>query len=745
MRQLLPILFFFCGFLSFGQSSMLSNAFSWFNQTETAQIKTYLESTGYRLKQEQFEANSHHITYSPVKTENGTEPKVSVFLNDSTLGLVCFETYEHKEQQSILAQLKSKKFKQLSTEINGDFIRTSYDNSVFIVQEDYQAVQNPLGKGEIPLYVYRIYRKYSSYDSMNGERVTALPDGTIILRENYKNGALDGLRTLYSPNGTMTRTENYRAGRLNGIANDYNEEGKIIHSSTHSYHWKYGMEKWYNREGKLVKSLQWQRDLPVGTEKQTFDGKMVGSVPYVKGVKQGLAKVPVYFDPYTETHYPLDTLNDEPIGIETVLYENGVKTGKAVCVYFSEPDTLYVAYYKSGKLDSTFTRYAQDGILYTTDFTDGLENGKRVFRIPSGSLKDTIYRVENYQNGKLHGLVSHYYRKEADQLFTDPDPGFHVDGRNSGTTTVPGQWKKILWEENYSHGVRNGSFIYVDSVNENSEFYVNGKLDGQQVYRFNSGGKKMKIVRNFEHGARTGKWETEHISDTILVTEHYKNDQKQGDETRTVRGKLIEKRYFHNGILVHLKSFGAHGDYNSFDSESTESPDSVLIAHARKDGDTTTLIYYSFSQTNFQKNDTTLVILAAKIRANPDQNRALNGISHTITPAFNVTGQLKNGKMDGKQVILHRKVEVQETRIYQDGSLLTSKYENSQNITDSKPYSGVFFSDYAHEKIAVKDGLRHGWCVEYDHSGKEVRRTKYVKGVVKKTKSNQLLPSPVTN
>lgn len=712
MHRLLPILCLFGCLISYGQNSMLNNVVSWFSKADRTAIDVYLKNCSYRFISEQDSLELKLLTYSVVKTDNGTQPFITLLLSDTTLEFISVNTYGGQGQQLIVSGLKSGRFKSIGTDINGNFITTTYDNGTFLIHEDYEAVANPLGKGEIAYFRYRIFRKYGKFDTMNGEKIKLSEKGDKILA-SYKNGVLDGQRTFFFPDGTIKRTENYRAGRLNGVASDYNQQGKLIHSSTHSYHWKYGMEKWFSYEGKLVKSLQWQRDVPTGLEKQTFNGKTVGSVSYVKGKKQGPAMIPVYYDQFIEANTSPDTLNEPPLAIETVNYTGGLKSGKAVCIYFNTSDTMYVGYYKAGLLDSIFSKYSQEGILYTSFFSDGLENGPRVYKIPNGPLKDSIYRVENYKTGKLHGLVNEYYQKEA------------------------GIWKKIYREENYTEGIQNGRFVYEDPENKGVEFYVDGKLHGRQEYHVVADGKKNHITKNYVNGLKSGEWVSENVTDNILVIENYQNNLKEGDQFKTVKNKLTEKLIYRRGVLVDLQLTAENGAFHSFDMTESETGDSVTVGHSNKSGDTTTLICYSFSRTDFPYRDTSLLLMANKILAAPAENIASNGLFQTTTPQFHTVIILKNGKMDGQQSILHRKAEILEKLDYQNGMLLTAKYRIHQNQTDGGPYSGTFFSDYSHEKITVKDGLRHGWCAEYTASGKELRRTKYKNGVSVKTIESQ--------
>lgn len=722
MRQLLQIFFLCSCFTSFGQNSLLNNAISWFGKTDRTTIDNYLTNCSYQFISEKDSLDLHFLTYSLVKTENGTQPFIHILLGDSALESFSIDTYS-QGNQTIVSGLKSGRFKSIGTAINGNFITTTYDNGIFLIQEDYEAVPNPIGKGEIAYFRYRIVRKYGQFDSMNGEKIRFTEEGLKIL-ENYKNGLLDGQRTIYFPNGSIRRTENYRAGRLNGTASDYNPQGKLVHSSTHSYHWKYGVEKWYNSEGKLVKSLQWRRDIPTGIEKQTFNGVTIGTVSYVNGSRHGLAKIPVYFDPHTEANYPLDTLNDAPLGIEDVAYDKGLKSGKAVCTYFNTTDTMYVAYYKAGQLDSTFSRYGQNGILlYTATFSNGLEHGKRIYRIPSGPLKDSIYRIEQYQNGKLNGLTTQFYQKESDQPLTYSYPGIYA----------PGAWVKITRQENYTDDLLNGDFMcQKDAENYTLQNYTNGVLEGKQEYSTVSNGKQLKTNGLYEKGIKTGEWTTEIPKDQVILSEHYENNQRHGDFRKTIKGFKSEERFYIHGMLQRLRFFERNSDYRLYTLDFTKNNDSLSVLSEIAEYDTFCSKSYIFKIDESLWSDTILAKLVKDIETDPETTaQSLNGRFVLKTSGYQKTGNYKNGKEDGKIGISHAKAGVFESLIYQNGTIISSYYTQT-GISEDQPYSGRFVSTITGEKISTKEGLRHGWCVEYDTSGKELRRMKYVKGKLKK-------------
>ncbi|WP_430401783.1 hypothetical protein [Fluviicola sp.] len=146
MHRLLAFLFLFSCLVSFGQNSLLNNAVSWFSKADRTTIDTYLKSYSYQFIGEKDSLNFHLLNYSLVKTENSTQPFIHVLLSDTALEYISVDTYG---QQGLISGLKSARFKSIGTEINGNFITTTYDNGTFLVHEDYEAVGNPSGKGEI--------------------------------------------------------------------------------------------------------------------------------------------------------------------------------------------------------------------------------------------------------------------------------------------------------------------------------------------------------------------------------------------------------------------------------------------------------------------------------------------------------------------------------------------------------------------------------------------------------------------
>ncbi len=148
MRQLLPIFILLLCHAASGQSSLLNTALLWLKKTDRQTMDSYLNASGYRLTGEQDSLHFHQGTYSLPKTENGTQRFIDFVLSDSILEFISFDSYTHQEQQAALSGLKSGRFQLIGTTINGNFITSTYDNGTILVQQDYEAIPNPSGKGE---------------------------------------------------------------------------------------------------------------------------------------------------------------------------------------------------------------------------------------------------------------------------------------------------------------------------------------------------------------------------------------------------------------------------------------------------------------------------------------------------------------------------------------------------------------------------------------------------------------------
>jgi len=722
--------FFLFGVTSIqAQDISLNGYLSWFNKVDEATIKSAFQNGDFRLVEDKDSSGFQVLKYALLKDVN--QPSFGFLLGDSSLVSLTIENFVPNIHKAFISQLKANKFKSLGADVNGDYITTSYDNGTFICNQDYEAVENPAGKGQIPHYRYRIVRKNGVLDALNGTKTkTETIDGkTYTVLENYRNGVLEGERITYFPGDSVVKKkENYRGGRLNGTVSDFDEKGRLMHSSVHSYHWKYGMEKWYDGEGKLVKSLQWQRDIPVGSEKYTINGRTFSGATYKNGKKEGLATIPVginwkedfqRFAIPVDLHWGGDTWVVTKIkALETVNFVNNIKTGKAVGISPFSNDTLYVCYYKNGVIDSVFIGYefaayersGKNVPMIQTTFINGLENGKRISWIRDGQYKDSISNEEYYVNGKLHGTATQFYSRSLDKTQ---------------------DWFPFLAVVNYADGILSGPFsCYQDSNNYQTGAYLNGKPDGKIESSERNERAWTRTTEYYEKGLKTGEWITENISDSIVITENYQNDKKHGISTKKVKGKIVEQRSYISGYLYEITEFTEKG-YNKFTLVTNEVPDVYCFKQEEKIEDQYNTYNFTARVSDYPKTDTTLILLRDVVGQITESAPRLNGKYEIRTPNFIETGSYVDYKRLGYVVIEHKKAGVYEQITYENDLPIAFGYTY---VSTSEAFSGTFISDVSGNSISVKDGLRQGWYIEYDENKNVIRKTKYVKGVAKKVK-----------
>jgi len=748
MRNCIICLFFLIGTAVYGQVESLNSYLSWFNKADVESIKNTFKNTDFRLMDDKDSSGFHLLRYTMFA--DGIAPSFTFFVGDTALLHLMTENYAQNVHKEWVAQLKSNKFGKLNADVNGDFITTVYDNGQFIFCQDYEVVDNPLGKGQIPHYRYRIYRKNGKFDTMNGTKKKSenIDGKAFTVIENYRNGVLDGERIIYFPGDSIIKKkENYRAGRLNGTVSDFDSLGRLIHSSIHSYHWKYGIEKWYDGQGKVIRSLQWQRDVPVGSDKFNINGRTFNGPTYKNGKLHGLATVPVNMKwnrkyDVTNAAIPQDlnwentTASDFYVGaVETVLFVEGLKNGKAIGMSAHSSDTVYIAYYKNGVLDSVFNAYQDADFSYgykneprfRTAFENGLENGKRTFYVMSGPNKGEISAFETYENGKLNGETVHYFKKEQDQMIPPTDPGENP-WADHPIKYIPGEWMKDYSLLTYKNGILNGPFHFqTDSMNYSIGTYVDGKIDGKQETESFFYGKRIRKIQNYDKGIPNGEWITEYLPDSVVNTENYLNNKKHGIFSKKLKGQILQEENYVSDFLYEFTLFHGNG-YDKYTFVTNEIPDSYSFSFEEKSFDVISIYNYTANTIDFPKSDSVLILLQDALMAN--RFVKANGRFEIKGPNYEKTGSYTDNLLSGYVVIKHKNAGVYEQLMYENDSIRSYGYTH---VSTSEAFTGTFISDVDGSSVSVKNGLRHGWFIEYDENHKEIKRTKYVKGILKKT------------
>ncbi|WP_187347464.1 toxin-antitoxin system YwqK family antitoxin [Flavobacterium piscinae] len=192
-------------------------------------------------------------------------------------------------------------------------------------------------------------------------------------------------------------------------------------------------------------------------------------------------------------------------------YEGEFKHGKEVGVFTFYDNT------KVKKVVATRDFSANDGSCYTIVFNGKhkVSEGKLVNKVHEGEWKfyhlrsDTIMNLENYKNGKLHGIKKVFY--------------------NTGL---------IAEESNYINGIKDGPYKKVaeNGIVLEESFFKNGQYHGQAIFREAAGGKYT--VGEFKNGKSVGIWKF--YEKDKLVKEENRSEKKKA-KPKTPAGEAKRK------------------------------------------------------------------------------------------------------------------------------------------------------------------------------------------------------------
>lgn len=87
------------------------------------------------------------------------------------------------------------------------------------------------------------------------------PDGkTLMIEENYENGALEGSYTSYFKNNTISEQLNYKKGKLHGNIKRFADNGVLLEDLNYENGILNGQANYYNIEGKLIYNGVYEND-----------------------------------------------------------------------------------------------------------------------------------------------------------------------------------------------------------------------------------------------------------------------------------------------------------------------------------------------------------------------------------------------------------------------------------------------------------------------------------------------------
>ena len=700
------LLFVLCFWISYvdAQHSEINSFLSWFEKSTISEIEQHLTSLNYREVTSKEDIAQSIKRFSVPKSSVGVSYQCAFVFADTIIEWINFDVYTHTEQKSIVANLKSKGFKASDVVVKGSFITTYFSNAEFIVEQGYQAISNPLGKGDIPYYNYIIYRKRGKYDELNGEKTTtSFYDGKqyISSREQLIDGLREGERLTYYPNGSIQSKEQYKSGRLSGLASYFDEAGYLRRTQTFSYNWRYGQEKFYDTLGRVIRTTNWRKDLREGPDKMMLGTKTVLLTNYTADKKQGKGLVPVY-------DYRLN--KNEIIGIEQVLFKDDLKEGLAIGLSLNENDTLYRHYYKAGKLDSIANFYENGLLSESIVYQNGLKNGKTIKYVRSGPNKGDIAEELYYKDDALDSVQLHYYTCQ-------------------NCYTAQETWHKEERLTSYSNKLLHGKYFLVSETKEERGFYYNNQKTGQWVERSLVKGHWNTSSGTYNNGLKSLIW-TETIGDSLRIESFYEGGMLSGKRKTLLNNRLILEEEFASKELIEITEYTSDESDRKFILEGIENDYVYLRYHSKKDS---VISWFNCEipllDPLFSGNPSEPLL--TRLRKNIQNESTItpyfvNGFS-IETPDYVMNGLFQNGNKDIHQ-IYYKQADLFEKNNPENGFWDQSYFHQNQQ----GPFTGQFYSAYYNELINIKDGYRHGWTIIYNAEGKQIAKAKYVKGELKK-------------
>lgn len=700
------LLFTLCFWISYvdAQQSEINSFLSWFEKSSTSEIEQHLSALNYKEVTSKEDIAQSIKRFSVPKSSVGVSYQCAFVFADTTIEWLNFDVYTHPEQKSIVAHLKSKGFKASDVVVKGSFITTYFSNATFIVEQGYQAISNPLGKGDIPYYNYIIYKKRGKYDELNGEKTTtSFYNGKqyIASREQRVDGLLEGERLTYYPNGSIQSKEQYKSGRLSGLASYYDENGYLKRTQTFSYNWRYGQEKFYDTLVKVIRTTNWRKDLREGPDKMMLGTKTVLLTNYIADKKQGKGLVPVY-------DYRLN--KNEIIGIEQVQFKDDLKEGLAIGLSLDEKDTLYRHYYKAGKLDSIANFYENGLLVESIVYQNGFKNGKAIKFVRSGANKGEIAEELVYKNGELDSVQHQYYTCE--NCYT-PEETWHKEERLTF----------------YSNKLLHGKYFLVSETKEERGFYSNNQKTGQWVERTFVNGHWNTASGTYLNGRKTLVW-IETIGDSLRMESFYEDGMLSGKRKTLSNNRLILEEQFASKELTEITAYTSDGAERKFILEGIENDYAYLRYRTIKDS-VISMYHCAIPLLDSLLSGQQFEPLLTRLRNNITNETSLtpyfvNGFS-IETPDYVMGVACQNGNKDIHQ-IYYKQADLFEKNNPENGFWDQTYFHQNQQ----GPFTGQFYSAYYNELINIKDGFRHGWTIIYNAEGKQIAKAKYVKGILKK-------------
>jgi antitoxin component YwqK of YwqJK toxin-antitoxin module len=359
---------------------------------------------------------------------------------------------------------------------------------------------------------------------------TYYENGNLKSEGNRKNFELDSIWKFYEETGKLKLEINYKNSRKDGERVSYLPGETLREQFVNDV--KTGLTSHYTKSGKLIKSIPFDKGLEEGIAKE-YDttGNITELLTYRKGFITGREKINRY-DSENKQHGTWKWFYTDGILQSEGVYKHGLKNG------------IFKYYDSKGNL-KTIEKYVDDLKQQDSEEVTRLEMKRDYF--PSGKVK-----IEGtYRNGIAEGVRREYNENgEVEKAFIMKSGVVAAEGILETSGLRKGSWTeyytdgKVKAKGNYTEDFKTGIWEYYHrngKLEQKGSYDSKGKPVGEWQWYYDNGG--LLRIENFRNGLNDGLLTEKDEQGNIITTGEYIDGKEEGKWILTIGGMLTEGEF----------------------------------------------------------------------------------------------------------------------------------------------------------------------------------------------------------